>query len=82
MEHRLRLTTITGLLAVITTLSLCEQRSLAGLVFWQCLAWRKRCMYAGAGLLTGDLVLGMLLAILALAVGSSSLGNIDLGHVC
>jgi hypothetical protein len=29
-------------------------------------------------LLTGDLVLGVLLAVLALAVGSSGLGNVDL----
>ena len=32
-----------------------------------------------AGLLTGDLVLGVLLAVLALAVGSAGLGNVDLG---
>lgn len=31
------------------------------------------------GLLTGDLVLGVLLAVLALAVGSAGLGNVDLG---
>jgi hypothetical protein len=30
------------------------------------------------GRLTGDLVLGVLLAVLALAVGSSGLGNVDL----
>jgi hypothetical protein len=28
---------------------------------------------------TGDLVLGVLLAVLALAVGSAGLGNVDLG---
>jgi hypothetical protein len=32
VEHRLGLTTITGLLAVITSLTLCEERSLTGLV--------------------------------------------------
>jgi hypothetical protein len=32
------------------------------------------------GLLTGNLVLGVLLAVLALAVGSSGLGNVDLGQ--
>ena len=29
---------------------------------------------------TGDLVLGVLLAVLALAVGSAGLGNVDLGE--
>jgi hypothetical protein len=33
----------------------------------------------GRGPLTGDLVLGVLLAVLALAVGSAGLGNVDLG---
>ena len=32
----------------------------------------------GRGSLTGDLVLGVLLAVLALAVGSAGLGNVDL----
>jgi hypothetical protein len=34
----------------------------------------------GRGSLTGDLVLGVLLAVLALAVGSAGLGNVDLRH--
>ena len=59
MEDGLGLTTITTLLAVITTLSLGEQRSLSGLVL-------------------GDLVLGVLAALLALAVGVAGLGNVDL----
>lgn len=59
VEDRLGLTTITGLLAVITTLSLSEQRGLASLVL-------------------GDLVLGVLAALLALAVGVTGLGNVDL----
>lgn len=59
MEDGLGLTTVTGLLAVITTLSLCKQRGLSCLVL-------------------GDLVLGVLLAVLALAVGSAGLGNVDL----
>lgn len=59
VEDRLGLTTITGLLAVITTLSLSEQRGLASLVL-------------------GDLVLGVLAALLALAVGVAGLGNVDL----
>lgn len=33
----------------------------------------------GVEVLTGDLVLGVLLAVLALAVGSSGLGYVDLG---
>lgn len=32
------------------------------------------------GLLTGDLVLGVLLAVLALAVGSAGLGYVDLRY--
>ena len=59
VEDGLGLTTITRLLAVVTSLSLSEQRSLAGLVL-------------------GDLVLGVLAAILALAVGVAGLGNVDL----
>lgn len=59
MEDRLGLTTITGLLAVVSALSLGEERGLA------CLVLR-------------DLVLGVLAALLALAVGVSGLGNVDL----
>lgn len=59
VEDRLGLTTVTGLLAVVTALSLSEQRGLASLVL-------------------GDLVLGVLAALLALAVGVSRLGNVDL----
>lgn len=62
MEDRLGLTTITGLLAVITTLSLSEERGLASLVL-------------------GDLVLGVLLALLALAEGLAGLGNVHLRWV-
>jgi len=59
VEDRLGLTSVTGLLAVITTLSLGEKRSFSCLVL-------------------GDLVLGVLLAVLALAVGSAGLGYVDL----
>lgn len=59
MEDRLGLTTVTGLLAVVTTLSLSEERSLSSLVL-------------------GDLMLGVLLARLALAVGLAGLGDVDL----
>lgn len=59
MEDRLGLTTVTGLLSVVTSLTLREQRGLASLVL-------------------GDLVLGVLAALLSLAVGVSGLGNVDL----
>jgi hypothetical protein len=36
----------------------------------------------GGGLLTSDLVLGVLLAVLALAVGTAGLGNVDLNSNC
>ena len=79
MEDGLGLTTITGLLAVITTLTLREQRSLSCLVF--CLiSVCARCI-ADVGVLTSDLVLGVLLAVLALAVGSAGLGYVDLRYL-
>lgn len=59
VEDGLGLTTISGLLAVVTTLSLGEKRGLASLVL-------------------GDLVLGVLAALLALAEGVTGLGNVDL----
>jgi hypothetical protein len=59
VEDRLGLTTITGLLAVISALTLSEQGGLASFVL-------------------GDLVLGVLAALLALAVGVARLGNVDL----
>jgi len=62
VEHGLGLTTITGLLAVVTSLSLREERGLASLVL-------------------GNLVLGVLLALLALAVGLTGLGNVDLQNI-
>jgi hypothetical protein len=58
VEDGLSLTTVTGLLAVVTALSLGKQRGLASLVL-------------------GDLVLGVLAALLALAVGVTGLGNVD-----
>lgn len=90
VEDGLRLTTITGLLAVITTLTLGEQR---GLYFE-----RKKKRYGlsdlisdmrtvgGRGLIKaylaslvlGDLVLGVLLALLALAVCPAGFRDVDL----
>jgi hypothetical protein len=58
VEDGLGLTTVTGLLAVISTLTLGEQGGLSSLVL-------------------GDLVLGVLAALLALAVGVTGLGNVD-----
>jgi hypothetical protein len=76
VEDGLGLTSVTGLLAIITTLSLSEQRSLSSLVLCRV----SVCASLGGcvELLTGDLVLGVLLAILALAVGTAGLGNVDL----
>jgi hypothetical protein len=76
VEDGLGLTSVTGLLAIITALSLSEQRSLSCLV----LCRLSVCISLGGcvELLTGDLVLGVLLAILALAVGTAGLGNVDL----
>jgi hypothetical protein len=59
VEDRLGLTTVTGLLAVVSSLTLGEQGGLSSLVL-------------------GDLVLGVLAALLALAVGVTGLGNVDL----
>jgi hypothetical protein len=59
VEDGLCLTTVTGLLAVVSALSLGEQRGLASLVL-------------------GDLVLGVLAALLALAVGVAGLRDVDL----
>lgn len=76
MEDGLGLTTITGLLAVITTLTLREQRGLACLVLCKFSVYVHQIV--AMVLLTGDLVLGVLLAVLALAVGSAGLGYVDL----
>ena len=80
MEDGLGLTSVTGLLAVVTTLTLGEQRSLASLILCagSVFVWCR----SDCGLLTGDLVLGVLLAVLALAVGTAGLGNVDLNSNC
>jgi hypothetical protein len=76
VEDGLGLTSVTGLLAVITTLTLREQRGLSCLVFYTVSVYG--CAKVWRGPLTGNLVLGVLLAVLALAVGSAGLGNVDL----
>lgn len=58
VEDGLSLTTVTGLLAVVTAFTLRERGSLAGLVL-------------------GDLVEGVLVALSPLAVGLPGLGNVD-----
>jgi hypothetical protein len=78
VEHRLCLTTITGLFAIITALSLSEER---GLVEYKLLI--RDIKFKGeathlARLVLSDLVLRMLLAVLALAVGPACLRNVDL----
>lgn len=87
MEHRFGLTTITGLLAVVTPLSLGEERSLLSsqLSSERGKIRTSRAEVAAterithlAGLVLGDLVLGVLPALLALAVGLAGLGNVDL----
>jgi hypothetical protein len=79
VEDGLGLTSVTGLLAIITTLSLSEQRGLSCLVLCQFSVCVRSVEEPGR--LTGNLVLGVLLAVLALAVGSSGLGNVDLGWI-
>jgi len=59
VEDGLRLTSVSGLLAVVSALSLREQRGFAGFVL-------------------GDFVLGVLLAVLALAVGAAGFRYVDL----
>jgi hypothetical protein len=80
VEHRLGLTTVTGLLSVVTTLALSEEGSLLNDmlvcdpdVVESCPLWTHL-----ASLVLGDLVLGVLLAVLALAVGPARLRDVDL----
>lgn len=77
MEHRLGLTTITGLLAVVTTLTLGEQGGLYSMSDCFDSRNRKSSTYLSS-LVLGDLVLGVLLAVLALAVGAASLWYVHL----
>ncbi len=75
MEHRLRLTTITGLFAIITTLSLREQRCL---VLLDARIIRKAYSIYLSRLVLRDLVLCVLSTVLALAVSASCLWDVDL----
>jgi hypothetical protein len=77
VEHRLRLTTITGLFTIVTTLSLREERRLQNVnrAFGK---FRGSESIYLSSLVLCDLVLSVLSALLALAVGASGLGNVDL----
>ena len=79
MEDRLGLTTVTGLLTVVTTLTLSEEGSLFD-VMLVCAPGVVvlRLLTNLASLVLGDLVLGVLLAVLALAVGPARLRDVDL----
>jgi hypothetical protein len=77
VEDGLGLTTITALLAVITTLSLGEQRSLSGLVL--CDLVLGVCQRSVFRVWRDGWVKELtLLAVLALAVGTASLRYVDL----
>jgi hypothetical protein len=80
VEDRLGLTTVTGLLSVVTTLTLGEEGSLWNNVLVCDPEVVKSCLLLThlASLVLGDLVLGVLLAVLALAVGPARLRNVDL----
>jgi hypothetical protein len=77
VENGFCLTTITGLLAIITTLSLREQGRLRDILLGGFLGGTYRATYL-SGLVLCDFMLGVLSAVLALAVGASGLGYVDL----
>lgn len=76
VENWLSLTSVTRLLSVVTTLSLCKKGSLYRVLANYLLRASKSSYLSG--LVLGDLVLGVLSAVLALAVGASGLWNVDL----
>jgi hypothetical protein len=84
VEDGLGLTTVTALLPVVTTLTLCEEGSLEKEIFVSAVV---RCVGVGfvntylASLVLGDLVLGVLVALLGLAVGPAGFGNVDLENI-
>jgi len=77
VEDGLRLTTVTGLFAIITTLSLREQGRLRDILLGGPIGGANQEAYL-SGLVLCDFVLGVLSAVLALAVGASGLGYVDL----
>jgi hypothetical protein len=92
VEYGLGLSSVTGLFTIVTTLSLGEKGSLrrqSVAVFrmgYQAVgsnACNPRCARNGlktylSGLVLSNLVLGVLLAILTLAIGPSGFGNVNL----
>jgi hypothetical protein len=79
VEHRLRLTTVTRLLTIVTTLSLCEERCLQRLYQRRRGCLRVAMVYLARFVLC-HFMLSMFSAVFALAVGTSCLRNVDLGH--
>jgi hypothetical protein len=80
VEDRLGLTTVTTLLPVVTTLTLGEQGGLidpSSVPVPTRLPWRAGYIHL-ASLVLGDLVLGVLVALLGLAVRPAGFGNVDL----
>ena len=80
VEDWLGLTSVTRLLSVVTTLSLCEKGSLDCVSRSSVRNANIACVYL-SGLVLGDLVLGVLAALLALAVCASGLWNVDLRNI-
>jgi hypothetical protein len=80
VKHGLRLTTITRLFAIITTLSLREQRCLGIFRSEEIRDSGSDSKYLSR-LVLRNLVLCVLAAVLALAVGASGLGYVDLLRV-
>lgn len=78
MEHWLGLTTVTRLLAIVSALSLCEEGGLCLERVRDAENWSAVIATHLASLVLCDFVVGMLLAVFALAVGSSCLWNVDL----
>jgi len=81
VEYWLGLTSVSGLLAVVTRLP-CAKREAWGQLLETVERWWDAGSVYLAGLVLGDLVLGVLLAVPALAVGAASLWNVDLRSVC
>lgn len=85
MEDGFRLTTVSRLLAVVSTLSLCDRRGLrrkywsdSGSGVGKSGLFLKMLWTDLAGLVLCDFVLRVFLAVLAFAVGATCLGNVDL----
>jgi hypothetical protein len=82
VEHGLRLTSVTGLFAVVTALSLGEEGGLVCALESCFILFKRMDVGVGylAGFVLGDFVLSVLFAGFALAVGAAGLGDVDLGN--